>query len=400
MMKKLFYSFIFTYCFWITSTQAHNKADDKLAHYIKGSAAFSYRSDSSMPKEQAYLIPGALLGGEALTYEKGGSLDDAQLAAGYKFSDDYQISAVINAHEHDDGHELQLENLWLTTRYQRAPIQLWFDLGKLPSNITDSASWHASESRFTEASLLSDVFFGRHFNDTGIRTELRSNYGQFGIELWSGDNWPAEDDEGAVSVYMKTQPSWLGAGSEVGFWGMNTTANNRSDNRYNHDGGHSHGNDMTSTISEYKFTGDTDLIGAYITLALPLNPITLLAEAEWIQAKSNGTLSNANQTTDYKNDYTGSRFLVGLSYQKHRLLAQYEEITLSNHFFGDVTSRFITDANLMNNGLEPNKITYAWHWYFQKNLRFKLEYVDAEYQPNQEMNDHLVASVIWKQILL
>jgi hypothetical protein len=395
MIKKLTYLVTLYSVFLTSQIQAHTETNDQLSNYLYSSAAFSYRSDSSVSEGQPYLIPGAHMGGEALAYDKGGSLDDAQLAAGYCVNDNYQVSAVINAHEHNGNHAIELENFWLSAHYLQMPVELRFVIGKISSNITASANWHASQSRFSEASLMSDVFLGRHFNDIGVRSELRTHYGQLGVELWSGDSWPAANDDGAVSVYMKIQPSWLGSGSEIGLWGMNIDANNRSDNRYSE--GHNHGSDITSSTSEYNFNGDGDLTGAYLTLVLPLKPLTFLAEAEWIQAKSRGTLANDSQVTDYENNYTGSRFLLGLQYKDHTVLAQHEELAFDNNFFGDVPSAFINNANLMNNGFEPSKTTYAWHWKLQENLTLKLAYTDLTIQSDVDHRDYTSVSLVWSK---
>ncbi|MET1257171.1 hypothetical protein [Aliikangiella maris] len=377
-----------------TVALAHSNIETQKANYLIASTALSYRSDEVALENQAYLIPGALLGGEALPFNQGAGLDEGQLAMGYATADNYYVSAVVNAHEHNGSHEIELEKFWLTTRYLQTDVaDFWLDIGKLSTQTTKSASWHTSQDRFADPSLISDVFWGRHFNDSGIRSELKSDYAQLGIELWNGDAWPASKNEGAYSIYIKTQPTWLGKNGELGIWGIKSEASNRSDLRYNQ--GHNHGTNITNIASEYTFTGNTEMIGSYIFASLTLADILFLSELEWIQSDSTGVLSINSQSAVYNNQYSGIRFLMGAQYKSHQFFIQHEELTLKNHFYGDITDNFIIGASLLNNGFEPNRTIYAWQWKITSDLNIKTEFINLQHEKNDQENKYVVVSLVW-----
>ncbi|MBU2878433.1 MULTISPECIES: hypothetical protein [Aliiglaciecola] len=374
------------------------------AHEVEGIAArpdsvevrtaITYRSEDAFSDTEIWQFPGVLLGGEALPVEKGVTLDDVQLLGHLNIKDDYFISTKVGAHSHSGESELELENLWFGTRSSIAGQPLLFEVGKMATEVTLTANFHASDDVFSEAPLLADVFFGRHSRDLGARARIRLMGIDFGAELWNGDNWPATSGEGAAALFAHYQYEHDGINATLGSWLMHSRAENRVDERYSD--GHSHG-DQDLTASDLSFSGDTTMVGAFANLEWQLNPITLHADVEWIRADFDADLADTTQTAVLDATQDGYKFQVGVSLDNHTLQAKYERLVVDNRFT-ETSQTFIQQSGLFNNDHEPAKAAVAWIWQFHQDFRFRTEWYQDDTQ--EEGVSRWSVGLVWHYKLL
>ncbi len=346
--------------------------------FLHARASLTVRAGDFVQPGEPWLIPGALLGGEALPPEEGAQLDDVQLRGAYQLADHYAVHAKLSSHPHgDEGQNLELENMYLAADFSRLAPGLLLDIGQMASEITPSANWHASQGDFTEAPLISDVFFGRHFVDTGARGEMGRTPLRVGLELWNGDSWPASQAEGGASLYVRGAIERARLTADYRFWGMHSEAENRRDDRYI--SGHSHGGvEVISPTSDIGFSGDIDMAGAFLSLAYNTSSWTLGSEFEWIRAESDGSLADLTQSVPFESTYEGMRFSLAAGVERHTWMVQHEELLLQNYFRASVSPLFLTNSGLFNPGFDPSKTTALWRYRVLENVAIRLQYVREE----------------------
>lgn len=372
----------------------HSESDE-ITTQITGYAALTWRSQEIVDSNEPYLIPGTFLGGETLAQEKGASLDEVRLALTYALSENYYINSSIVSH-HDN--EISLEGFSIVAPNISQLMGSSIELGRFDTNTTPTAYWHATSSNFTESSLLSDVFFGRHFIDTGARISKRFSNVTFGLEAFNGNSWPASNGEGSSSAYIQTNFNLYTIEINTNLWAMNSKSHDRSDDRYS--SGHSHGgNQITTSVSEYGFSGETKQYGIWFGASKQLNTLTLSSEIEWIGSNSEGTLSNSTQQSLYENKNEGYRAKISANYHKHLLSIQHEEVAFQNDFLSPITSAFAEQANLINNEFEPSKTVIAWSYAATDDLSFRINYA-AQKISSPESISRISLGLIWKKPLL
>lgn len=378
----------------VACVNAHTEHNKNVTTSIHAYSSMTYRSDAVVGPGESYLIPGALMGGEALPGEKGLNFDEAILEGTLNTEHHYFVSAKLSAHSSDS---IELENLWLTVPDIEYLASITLEAGKINSEVSNVANWHASQSVFSESSLLGDVYFGRHFNDTGLRVTRTMGVLSLGAELFDGDNWPASSGEGSAAAYAYTNFSLMGTFTKLGVWHMQSRANNRTDTRYN--GSHSHGGNVVSSPStEYFFTGDTNTSGVATEISYAFTRGRLYFEAEWIIAESEGEIANTTQSSLYENRYEGYRVMLGMNYANHFVHLQYEEIALQNDLLSPVTSVFAESANLVNNGFEPYRAIASWSYQLNPDVRVRVEGVSEKTVSDEELTK-VNLGIVWQKSL-
>lgn len=357
-----------------TNSIAHTQGYTHIKNSVDAGASITLRSNEMLEDDQLYLIPGTLMGGEAYPYEKGLGIDDAYLAGGFSWSEHLLLSGELSAHEHESSVELELETLALSYR-PKLESEWYVTAGKFASRISPSASWHANPHSFTEAGLQSDLHFGRHGYDNGIRISYEPMAWQVGLELWNGQNWPASSRQGQYNFYGFINGELGKSHYRLGAWFGRSEAENRVDQRFSQ--GHSHsGGSADTNISEYEFTGDIDGFGAYFMGEFPLNDKhSLFLDLEFVSQTHQGDLSRNNQNTEI--EYAPETYRVSLAWQagEHKFIAQQERTIITNEIGNSVDAIFLSESNLENNDHEPSRFTMAWHWRLNSNLVSKVEWV-------------------------
>ena len=379
-------------------SMAHDDQSSLPQTSLNASAAVTYRNERAVDVGEPWIIPGAQLGGDAVPLDKGLSLDDLQLLGSYNMDDIYSFSVKLSAHNHSDENTIDVENAWLTWNAGSVLAGSLVEIGRLSTDVTQTATYHSSTSPFSEAPLLSDVFFGRHFNDMGVKFKSTQDIFSFGLEIWSGDAWPAASNEGAGSAYIKMNPTWEHGAVSLDAWVMSSEALNRTDDRY--DTGHSHGGvTVESPASSIYFNGSTEMGGLLFAAHQDMGHLRLMFEAEWIQSMLDGELSDdGTQSSGYESTYKGMRGLFGVSYKNSQLVLQYEELILENTFLDSVNIIFLEETGLQNEGYNPSKFMLSWQWKFHPDFRFRVEWVDDQ-SSSEEGNNRGAIGFIWHKKL-
>ena len=357
------------------------------------SASTTFRNNATVDKTEPRLIPGAMLGGESLAIEKGATLDDVKLQAVWADSQHFTVHSDLMAHQVSGETAFELESFWLNLDSQSLPLGLEIAFGKMNTKATQSATWHASQFVFSEAPLLSDVFWGRHFSDTGMRLSRSVKGVSVGVEAWNGDSWPASVGEGSADAYIHLAQAWGFVSLRSGAWVMGSKAENRMDTRYG--AGHSHGGlTISNPVSDFAFTGDILTRGAFIDLTFPLKGLELNGNFELIAQSYDGEVQNTNQNSAFEANYQGIRFEMSATSERHTVSASYESLNFENHFYGSVTQLFVSGAGLLNNGFEPEKTSLAWNFQWKPELTFRTEWV-ADKSVSEEAVNRLNFGFRW-----
>ena len=101
------------------STIVYAHDDDRSnPNWLAASASITYREYRVVEDNEAYLIPGIMLGGEAIPPQEGIQYDDLTFQFTKAFgssalSDVYRISGKLGIHQGHDN-QLELDNLWFT----------------------------------------------------------------------------------------------------------------------------------------------------------------------------------------------------------------------------------------------------------------------------------------------
>jgi len=328
-------SILFGLTMLTTMVCAHQELDVLPESSQRAQAAISWRTKGAVAENSTWHIPGVTLGGDALPPEEGLNLDDLQLLSHFRVEKYYSVSTKLSAHSHSGESDINLENYWLTYDAQLLLPSTLVEIGRMNTEVSKTAYFHASESNFSEASMLSDVFFGRHFNDLGVKVKTQKDNITFGFEAWSGSAWPAANRQGAQSAFFRVEPNWRSNRIELNIWAMNAEAMRRRDLRY--DGGHDHNNTVETDTSNIAYDGKTQMWGIQLSNQGNLGPIAALIEGEIIQANLAGTLyDDIGQQSGLDSTYEGVRVMLGLTLKDHSLHYQYEQLVMENIFLNSV----------------------------------------------------------------
>lgn len=356
------------------TSHAHTDTRKSEQNFIAAAASITYRSDVPVDNRSPWLIPGALLGGEALPPQQGFALDYARLN-GQWLGQGYRVHGALAAHSFSGEIKPELEHLWLQGEPALGPAKAELAAGRMATRTTPIANWHATDSPFSEMPLLAAAFWGGHFADTGARAGVSWGALQAGLEAWNGDNWPASSGEGSADVYLQWQPVFGPWQASIGAWAMQSKAANRADSRYS--ASHSHGGQtIVNSAGDYRFSGDVESLGGYGSVALQTRFGQVAAHLEWQQQTSDGNLTDLSQNSDWRGEYNGVYGGLSLTTSRHTIALRHERLVLENTFYGNVSTLFIENAGLVNNGFEPGKSILSWLYQWQPGLDIRLEAVD------------------------
>lgn len=392
-----------------SSTIVYAHDDDRSnPNWLAASASITYREDGVVEDNEAYLIPGIMLGGEAIPPQEGIQYDDLTFQFTKAFgsnalSDEYRISGKLGIHQGHDN-QLELDNLWFTMPLFSERKQV-IEIGLMMTKATPTAGWHASTSDFSEAPLMSDLFFGRHFSDTGVRFHQAfdifgknnniDHYFNFGIEVWQGDNYPATSGDGSLVAYVALQTERALANNkhmngEIRVWGLRADPNRRRDDRY----GEGHHREIMTLTSDFFFLGEVVTTGFYANGSINVQQMQWRLLFEWMQQQTNGSLDNQQERSLYDGTLEGYRWLISVAHQSLRFSVQYEEVAIESTFGDAVSSTFINNSGLYNDSHEPDRLVYSARWSFMQDLALRLEYTDEDVVSSSE---RVALGLIWSR---
>ncbi|WP_017446537.1 hypothetical protein [Gayadomonas joobiniege] len=373
---------------------AHAPSSAHVSTEITAAAAFTWRSGESLSRDEYWLPEGFLLGGEAMPYEKGATLDDFQLLASKNLNDAYFVRGKLSGHNHSGENTLEVENLWLGKSWQRQN-QIWLiEVGKMATEVTETANFHSSDDDFSQAHLLSDFFFGRHFDDTGLRVTWQQGDSTVGIEVFSGENYPASRGEYSQSIYFKKNTYLLGAQLDLGLFAMISQAERRADERYS---AHNH-NNAEQQPDQVFFTGDSKIWGSYVALYYQINHWQFGLGGEMILLDNSGQVNQTTQSANIDSEQTGIRLTGKLGYHAHEVLFDYQKVAIENKF-SKTSSSFLTSANLFNQGFEPERVRMSWLYHLNEHILLRSEWSREALTAAMAKQNHIGFGLRWRYTL-
>jgi hypothetical protein len=376
---------------------------DENQNAIFAAASFSYRSNGTVEKDENWRIPGVMMGGEAYPVEQGAVLDDAFIQANYEFYPSYEVKAKIASHGGGDHSEVEFEHFWLEKHLASdsgsSDWQAVFAAGKMAGSFTPSANWHSSLATFSEAPLNADVFFGRFYNDTGIRATASLAGFSLGVEVFNGDAFPATAGEGSADLFLHYQLNTDNAWFKTGIWAMQSKAEERGDERFSAE--HSHGSGSSAaTPLDARFTGTNDLQGAFIDTAVTFAENWQLSFfAEGILQQSTGTVDilDNGRSAEVDLDYAGWQVESALAFKAHQLALRYERLATENHIKASSPAFVADDANLLSRDFTPERFAVSYRWHFNPMLTLRSEYIVDDSTENS--NNRFVVGFVWQNRL-
>ncbi|NRA82477.1 MAG: hypothetical protein HRU22_01415 [Gammaproteobacteria bacterium] len=357
--------------------------------------AITYKSQENSNINQVWKISGAMLGQEANRIGKGINIDQASLYGKKHLNDSYWLVSQVSAHSHSGETKLDLEQLYLQFSPTISGHEFTTQLGKIATNTTPLANFHSANNDFSEASLLSDVFFGRHSQDLGI--SVRTKYQQFslGLELLNGDNWPASQGEMAAGVYAKYGQHIGQFYVDVNIWGQSNKANLRNDARLN---SNHHSSSLVKQINYY-FTGDTVQYGVDAKLGYQADDWQTSLGLNVINADISGKVSDLTQSAHMESTIIGTQVVWQWAFSDYQLAVGYDLLKIDNTFSQISSKLLLEDAGLLVSNFNPNKIAASLQYELNPELKFRLEWIKEQTKPNQ-IDTRIGVGVIWHYSLL
>ena len=358
---------------------------------LQASFQASYRNQSLVENEQRWLLPGRLLGGEALPLQRGFSVDEAFLTAIYATDQAY---AVAKLGQHSSEHGLALEHVYVGT-FLTENINV--DIGKLNGEFSPFNTIHSSQMRSASPLLLYDSFFGRQFNDDGLR--LKSSWFDgaliVGGEAWRGSHFPANDSESTdlawdlfAHLYVSAEALELRGGAYT----FKAEADRRIDDRY--DATHSHGVN-TSNIPNLYFTGDIEVVGVHGLLSANLfDDLWLGAQGEWASYKSEGSLRDELRLAAYRASHKAMWVELFAVAGVHQVSVRYETLKLKNELWGLAAATLVELAQLDSAGKDPYRQSVGYGFQWKPELLLRLEWERHLLTGHQQ--DLTTASMVWQ----
>lgn len=394
-------------CLTPLNLQAHYIPSSDTPLTVNASLVATYHSENQIDEYAYWQIPGTMMGGDAWPVEEGLQLDEVKL--GLAVRADEQIYAIFEAGTHasgsDDHQGVSLEHAYLGYVCCQQDGPWVMEAGRMSALFSPDLSQHASERLTSEASLMSDVFFGRNFHDEGIRFMWHTETWIAGAEGWKGKAFPATaSGTNAWDVFARYSVKTGNIRVSAGLWWYQSSAESRIDHRYG--GGHQHTpvGPPGTTISPFpdtRFTGDTDIYGLHAELVYPGEQNIWKAgiKTELMDMQAAGQLQDdLGRVADVEARQMGLSIQPYVSWREHTFGLRAEWLSTDNQVTGAAANQLSGDAGLGNpEGFEPAKYTAIWKWQFRRNLALRTELIQDESLPDEQFR--FAFGVIWQQTL-
>lgn len=361
--------------------------------HLDAAVSASWRSQASDDTTQAWRIPGILMGGHALPLERGTSLDQASLTLTHHRKD--RLYALLKAGTHADS-EISLEQAYVGWRTPGDMNGMAIEAGRMSALFSPLLREHPVDRLFAENSLLTDAFWGRHFEDNGLRLLARLPAGiRLGIENWQGNAFPATPGQRMNDVLgditLKAGPLSI----TTGFFALQATAENRTDNRY--ESSHSHGSGSVS-VPEVRFSGDTRVVGAHGLMAWMISDdATLHLQGEWAQQDVDDSLRDATRFAQLDGSHRGFSHTISLRLGAHEVGVRHDYLSLTNTVSGSGAAILAPAAGLMPQARNPQKLNAAWSMRLLPGLKTRIEWIQDD--STGERRERWSLGVVWQETL-
>lgn len=364
------------------------------------SLAASWRSDNQQSNqdiadELVWQVPGILMGGHAESYEQYTSLDELSLAVHYLTDEKNYASIKIGSH---GGTEISLENALIGQAFDVLNHPARVEAGLMTAFFSPSNHEHPSTTLFSLPGLGYTVLLGGHVQDTGVRVAFgQEEQGfSFGVESNKGSRYPAGSSGHLHAAYLRHAHQGFYLDWQIQGWYLDAEAKNRKDDRSA--SGHSHS--ATSAFSG-SFDGDTQASGLFADLKWNLgHRQALRLRSEYMQVNTDGLVQDEsrNRQLDLDGEYQSLSLEPSLLWGLHTFGVRYERLSLQNTLTGTAASQLGAEANLINDGHEPQRLSVAWKWQYSPGVALRLEclkdQVLADHQP-----EVVTLGMTWKQAI-
>ena len=367
-------------------------ADGSLSAYAGIST--TYRSDTALPDEGVWQIPGVLMGGGAHGVDQRFALDDASVHLRWFSREGVRVLFDAGSHH---GEAVAIEQAAIGYRFTGS-WQPEVTMGRLKAAFSEENQSHSFSRSFSETNPVYSAFYGGHFVDEGLRLEASPGYGvTLGVETWTGTAFPATPGEqgGAHDIYIRWQGGNQNLSLGAGVWGMMANARDRADDRNNSD--HSHGGVDTET-QDLRFDGDQDSAGLTLQLTRHFaGGFDWNLSGEMVAVEVAGVVRDTTRAADLTGDYHGFWIRTGLEWQRQSLSLQYARIIPDNHLTGPAAAALATKAGLMAKANEPDWLGVSYRYRLADNLGLRLEW--TQNQLGAENSDYLGLGFYWSRLL-
>lgn len=362
---------------------AHGELEPILGWQVDADFTASY-FDQSL-HDEAWLIPGTLMGGEVYGSEQGAQLDEASVGLRYGTLNNFFASLEVGSHAHGSEYDLELEQASLGQYLEWQDYEISVEAGRMKALFSPTNTQHLNATNFERQSLLYSAFVGGHYVNNGLRALIKretSDHSSWlvGAELWDGDAFPATSSGGVnaydLFAYYDTSGEYQGVHGKaqgwhlnIGLWHLGTQSENRKDDRFS--SGHSHGG-ASSTLEDIRFSGDHHITGLRAALSWDFSShITLDSTSEVIWNEGDGEVRDQTRLADLDFEHLGASQEFGIGSGQHRIGFRYEWLGLKNTLSGPGAAILAQDANLIEKD-DPYRASLAYNYLHQTGLRFKV----------------------------
>ena len=366
--------------------------DDSLSVYAGIST--TYRSDTALPDEGVWQIPGVLMGGGAHGVDQRFALDDASAHLRWLSREGVRVLVDVGSHH---GDSLAIEQAAIGYRFSGS-WQPEVTMGRLKGAFSEENRSHSFSRPFSETNPVYSAFYGGHFVDEGLRLEaLPVNGVILGVETWRGAAFPATSGEkgGAHDIYVRWQGGNQNLSLGAGAWAMKASARDRADDR--NDSGHSHGGVDTET-QDLRFDGDQDSAGLTLQLTRHFaSGFDWSLSGEMVAVEVDGIVRDTTRAAELTGDYQAFWIRTGLAWQRQSLSLQYARITPDNHLAGPAAEALAIKAGLMAKDSDPDWLGISYQYKLVDNLGLRLEWTRNRLA--DERSDYLGLGLYWSRFL-
>ncbi|GAA4094039.1 hypothetical protein [Zhongshania borealis] len=341
------------------------------------SLSYSYRNKTYVAPTADWQIPGTLMGGEALPVDDDAALDDATADYRYALSRNNGFQLSAEAHGGHGETEFKFSHYWYMHQWRTDNSTLRLEAGKMFAAFTPHANWHASQDAYSEASLTGDILWGRSLVDKGIRASEQRGAWSYGVELWQGDSWLANNGH-AGDLFARYDGQYHNLKYQLGAWLLSAEANERRDTRYF--GGHSHGN-VVVTSNDASFTGDILAGGIDGELEISIaHHNTLRLGLSLTQLEYDGLVQESQREASINSQYQSTQLEATWQNGRHQLSSRYENLTLDNTMTGAAAILVGRNTSLDNpDGIDPKRTTLSYRFQYSSNLTLRTEWIDESF---------------------
>ena len=351
----------------------------------------AYRSESLVRSDEVWVIPGALMGGEALPSKQGIGLDEVFLFPSFRRDQTY---AFLKLGRHLGSEDLELDHVVVGHAFTPS---LALELGQMAAIFTSFNGQHALDTSFSSRRLVYDAIWGGQYNDQGVR--LKTNFFGFdaGLELWKGGSFPAQQsdtDRSAYDVYLRYSLSSEAYILRLGAYSYFTEAHRREDGRYA--AGHSHGTAIT--IDPTYFDGDVAVHGLTLLSRYSLGNLALGFQGEVSQMSQDGRLWDLTHEADFDSKTLGLWGELFLSYASETLSLRSERLKIKNDIYGSAAVILGQKLRLIEAQEDPYRHTLSHEHKFSETMRTRIEW-SKDFATGDRKNIVTVGAV-WSDTLI